>query len=147
MDNVIYEVHMYTPGWFTHQGANGAPRPAPGKELAYPNPERGVDKAKLREWLRPVVDFQRRHNARIFVGEFSASIFAPGAGRYLRDCISLFEEFGWDWTYHSFREARWWNVETVIDPATGKSVPNKDNDRFHALVDGFNGRDGSFKGN
>ena len=147
MDNVIYEVHMYTPGWFTHQGANGAPRPAPGKELAYPNPERGVDKAKLREWLRPVVDFQRRHNARIFVGEFSASIFAPGAGRYLRDCISLFEEFGWDWTYHSFREARWWNVETVIDPATGKSVPDKDNDRFHALVDGFKGCDGSFKGN
>ena len=33
----------------------------------------------------------------------------------------------------------WWNVETVIDPVTGKPVPNKDNDRFHALVDGFKG--------
>ena len=47
------------------------------------------------------------------------------------------EEYGWDWTYHSFREALWWNVETVLDPATGKPVPNKDNNRFRALVDGF----------
>ena len=47
------------------------------------------------------------------------------------------EEYGGDWTYHSFREALWWNVETVLDPATGKPVPNKDNDRFRALVDGF----------
>jgi hypothetical protein len=72
------------------------------------------------------------------VGEFSACIYAPGAGQYLRDCISIFEEYGWDWSYHSFREALWWNVETVIDPKIGKPVPNKDNDRFRALVDGFN---------
>ena len=83
--------------------------------------------------------FQLRHNAKIYVGEFSACIYGPGAGQYLRDCISIFEEYGWDWTYHSFREALWWNVETVIDPVTGKPVPNKDNDRFHALVDGFKG--------
>ena len=139
MDNVIYQVHMYKPGWFTHQGANGAPRPKPGTEQPYPNPARGVDKEKLRAWLQPVRDFQLRHGAKIYAGEFSACIYAPGAGQYLRDCISIFEEYGWDWTYHSFREALWWNVETVIDPATGKPVPNKDNDRFRALVDGFRG--------
>ena len=48
-----------------------------------------MDKEKLRTWLKPVVEFQRRHNARIYVGEFSACIYAPGAGQYLRDCISL----------------------------------------------------------
>ena len=32
------------------------------------------------------------------------------------------EEYGGDWTYHSFREALWWNVETVLDPATGKQA-------------------------
>ena len=147
MDNVVYELHMYMPGWFTHQGANGSPIPSPEKALPYPNPARGVDKEKLREWLKPVVDFQRRHNARIFVGEFSACIYAPGAGQYLEDCISLFEEYGWDWTYHSFREARWWNVETVLDPVTRKPVPSKDNDRFRALVDGFKGGARSLKGN
>ena len=96
-----------------------------------------MDKEKLRAWLQPVRDFQLRHGAKIYAGEFSACIYAPGAGQYLQDCISIFEEYGWDWTYHSFREALWWNVETVIDPATGKPVPNKDNDRFRALVDGF----------
>ena len=141
MDNVIYQVHMYKPGWFTHQGANGAPRPKPGTEQPYPNPARGVDKEKLRVWLQPVRDFQLRHGAKIYAGEFSACIYAPGAGQYLQDCISIFEEYGWDWTYHSFREALWWNVETVIDPATGKPVPNKDNDRFRALVNGFKGSD------
>ena len=39
-----------------------------------------------------------------------------------------------------FHGALWWNVETAIDEATGKPVPNKDNDRFRALVDGFKGK-------
>jgi hypothetical protein len=26
------------------------------------------------------------------------------AAGYLRDCIDLFEEYGWDWTYHAYRE-------------------------------------------
>ena len=140
MDNVIYEVHMYRPNRYTHQGANGRARPVPGSELPYPDPARGVDKARLREYLKPVRDFQKRHGAKIYVGEFSACIYAPGAGQYLRDCISIFEEYGWDWTYHSFREALWWNVETVIDDKTGEPVPNNDNDRFRALVDGFKGQ-------
>jgi len=139
MDNVIYQAHMYWPGAFTHQGANGAARPSVERLLSYPNKEKGWDKESLRRKLEPVRKFQLRHNAKIFVGEFSACIYGPGAGQYLRDCISIFEEYGWDWTYHSFREALWWNVETIIDPATGKPVPNKDNDRFHALVDGFKG--------
>jgi hypothetical protein len=139
MDNVIYQVHMYKPIPYTHQGANGRKRLPPGAEIRYPDPENGVDKEKLREWLKPVRDFQKRHNAKIYVGEFSACIYAPGAGQYLRDCISIFEEYGWDWTYHSFREALWWDVETVIDPQTGNPVPDKDNDRFRALVDGFKG--------
>ena len=139
MDNVVYQVHMYWPGAFTHQGANGAARPSAERLLSYPNKEKGWDKDYLRRQLEPVRKFQQRHNAKIYVGEFSACIYGPGAGQYLRDCISIFEEYGWDWTYHSFREALWWNVETVIDPVTGKPVPNKDNDRFRALVDGFKG--------
>ena len=83
--------------------------------------------------------FQQRHTPQISVGEFSARIYGPGAGQHPRDRISIFEEYGWGWTYHSFREARWWNGEAVIDPVPGKPVPNKDNDRFHALVDGFKG--------
>ena len=140
LDNVIYQVHMYRPGAFTHQGANGSARPTPDRLVAYPNKKKGWDKEYLRQQLEPVRQFQKRHKAKIFVGEFSACIYGPGAGDYLADCISIFEEYGWDWTYHSFREALWWNVETVIDDKTGKPVPNTDNPRFHALVNGFKGQ-------
>ncbi|MCE5215624.1 glycosyl hydrolase family 5, partial [bacterium] len=53
----------------------------------------------------------------IFVGEFSAIRWAPGdsALNYLRDCIDLFEEHGWDWTYHAFREWTGWSVEYGSD--------------------------------
>ena len=139
MDNVIYQVHMYWPMPFTHQGANGAARPSAEQQLSYPNKEKGWSRESLRRELEPVRKFQLRHNAKIYVGEFSACIYAPGAGQYLQDCISIFEEYGWDWTYHSFREALWWNVETVIDEQTGKTVENRDNPRFRALVSGFRG--------
>ena len=58
-------------------------------------------------------DWQLDHGAQIYVGEFSAIRWAPdnSACRYLRDCISLFEEFGWDWSYHAFREWNGWSVE------------------------------------
>ena len=137
MDNVIYEVHMYLPMEFTHQGANGSSKPSPEKIRTYPDMTRGWDKAYLRRQLTAVREFQLRHDAKIFVGEFSACIYGEGVGNYLSDCIDIFEEYGWDWTYHSFREALWWNVETVIDGQTGEPVPNFDNPRFHALVDGF----------
>jgi hypothetical protein len=41
---------------------------------------------------------------------------APGAANYLRDCIELFEEYGWDWTYHAYREWDGWSVEHGSDP-------------------------------
>ena len=86
--------------------------------------------------LQPVHDFQLRHKARIYVGEFSAASYAPGAENYLRDCIALFEEYGWDWTYHAFREADVWNVEKERNDA-GKYVPAADTPRKRALLDGF----------
>jgi hypothetical protein len=49
----------------------------------------------------------------IYLGEFSAIRWAPGdsAHQYLRDCIDIFEEYGWDWAYHAFREWDGWSVE------------------------------------
>ena len=52
------------------------------------------DKERLREAMRPAIEFQREFNGHIHVGEFSAIRWAPdgSAFRYLRDCIDLFEE-------------------------------------------------------
>ena len=134
MPNVIYEIHMYIPSEYTHQGVTGGwsePR-------KWPDESRGWNKEMLRERLAPVIAFAKRHDAKIFVGEFSAIAWAEGADRYLRDCIALFDEYGWDWCYHAFHEWRGWNVEFAGDSlATLRHVG--DTPRKRALLDGLNG--------
>ena len=112
---VVYSVHLYQPHPFTHQGVGGS---ATG--ISYPGTVAGRhwDKAALRRALQPVVDFQRDFGVHIYIGEFSAIRWAPGdsARQYLSDCIDLFEELGWDWSYHAFREWDGWSVEHGPDP-------------------------------
>ncbi len=120
--NVIYQVHMYHPIEFTHQGVFTDQGLAKDKNeiatIAYPGTitRQWTDKETLRAWLQPVRDFQQAYDARIYVGEFSAIRWAPGAAQYLDDCISIFEEYGWDWTYHAFREWQGWSVEIANQP-------------------------------
>jgi hypothetical protein len=108
--NIVYSVHMYAPGTFTHQGVFGR-----GKPYVYPGVIDGKrwDKAQLQAVLRPVADFQKNHGVHIYIGEFSAIRWAPdnSAYRYLRDLIEIFEDHGWDWSYHAFREWDGWSVE------------------------------------
>jgi len=129
-DNLIYSVHVYGPMGFTHQGLfqkkeDYKPMPYPSvnakadpNRVRYPG-DLGKDSGQAevwdKEWIRrdiqSVRDFQLRTGARIFVGEFSAAAYAPGADKWLEDVCSLFLEYGWDWTYHAFREATCWSVE------------------------------------
>ncbi len=132
LTNVVYEVHVYNPPEYTHQGVGH--RDATLR--AYPDSARKWDKEHLKRILKPVRDFEKRHGARIYVGEFSAVAWAPGADQYLRDCIDIFEEYGWDWTYHAFREWDGWSVEHEADRPF-KIVPSADNPRKRALLDGF----------
>ena len=90
----------------------------------------------MKNVLAPVRAFQKKYGAKIYVGEFSAICWAPGAGVYLRDCIDIFEEYGWDWTYHAFREWAGWSVEHEGEEAESLR-PSKDNPRRRALVDGL----------
>ena len=141
MDNVIYQVHLYKPYEYTHQGVWGNPRELGGLPLAWPDPSRGWTRDHLRRVLAPVRAFQEKHRCRIYVGEFSAVSWAPGAENYLRDCIALFEEYGWDWTYHAFREWGAWSVEhEAVEPGRANSAnfrPSPDNPRKRVLLDGF----------
>lgn len=138
MDNVIYQVHMYAPGTYTHQFVGNTFGEQGGRDfIRYPGMIGGEmwNKAMLKKSLQPVRDFQLRHNARIYVGEFSAIAWAPGAADYIRDCIEVFEEYGWDWSYHAFREWNGWSVEHEGTP--GKFVPSPQNARKDALLDGL----------
>jgi endoglucanase len=110
LPGVVYSVHVYQPHQFTHQGVHG-----PSNRLRYPGEINGKfwDKDRLRGALQPVIDWQRDYGVHVYIGEFSAIRWAPddSAYRYLKDCIDLFEENGWDWSYHAFREWDGWSVE------------------------------------
>ena len=131
--NVVYQVHMYVPGGFTHQGVHGKWTP-----MAYPGKIGNTvwDKEQLRKALQPVREFQLAYHVHIYVGEFSATRWAPGAANYLRDCIELFEEYGWDWTYHAYREWDGWSVEHGSNPQDHKQS-QKPTDRMKLLLDWF----------
>lgn len=107
---VLYSVHMYEPGRFTHQTLPGFP-----DLTLYPGHIGGEywNKDRLREALRPARDFQEKYRVAVLVGEFSAIRWAlnGSAFRYLRDTIEVFEEWDWDWCYHAFREWHGWSVE------------------------------------
>jgi hypothetical protein len=115
VSKVVYSVHMYVPGTFTHQGVHSQNQ----KGYRYPGLIEGThwDRAALAKVLAPVIEFQKTWNVSIYIGEFSAIRWAPdnSAERYLRDVIDLFEEHGWDWSYHAFREWSGWSVEHTED--------------------------------
>jgi hypothetical protein len=130
---VIYQVHMYVPGEFTHQGVHNTVT-----GIAYPGEIGGShwDKTRLRAVLAPVREFQLAYNVHIYVGEFSAIRWAPGAADYLSDCIDLFEEYQWDWTYHAYREWDGWSVEHGPDRKDRKPT-REPSDRKQLLLRWF----------
>ena len=113
--NVIYSLHFYQPHDLTHCGVGGFT----GIRWSYPGYINGVywDKEQMRVALKPWIDLQRAHpGARIFVGEFSCVLWSKGADQWIRDAIDIFEEYGWSWCYHIYREWQAWDVEYTNDP-------------------------------
>ena len=125
IERVVYSPHMYLPLEFTHQGVDKT-RP---EGVVYPGTVNGKywGKAELRQALQGVLNFQRAYGVPMYVGEFSAIRWAPGdsAEHYLRDCIEIFEENGWDWTYHAFRESSAWSVEIGGDKDNKQPSPTE----------------------
>lgn len=139
MDNIIYQCHMYIPGSYTHQNLTNTWGEKGAKQvLVYPGWSDGkfYDKEMVRRELDPVREFQKRHNARIYVGEFSAIAWAPGAEKLLADYIDIFDEYGWDWSYHAFREWEGWSVEHEGEDSSSLR-PAADTPRKQVLLRGF----------
>ncbi|MGI5869389.1 MAG: cellulase family glycosylhydrolase [Kiritimatiellia bacterium] len=136
--NIFYQFHFYEPFEYTHQKV--LPQ-FMDVVAAYPDPARGWDKEGLRKILEPVRAFEKKHGARIFVGEFSTIAYGEGAAEWIADVVSLLNEYEWDWCYHAFREWPGWSVEHEV--VSGDCVqsavfaPSEDNPRKKALLDGF----------
>lgn len=125
--NLIYSPHFYEPGLFTHQGIYGIKLGAkyPGKiGNDY------WDKERIRKELQTVVDFQKKYNVPIYIGEFSVARWAEGGDQWLKDVVEVFEENGWDWCYHAFREYHGWSLEhegtDVKTPIPSVTNPRKE---------------------
>ena len=133
--NLIYSFHFYSPGEYTHNQVSSVHS---ATNWRYPGVINGLwwDKEQMREEFRPYIEFQKKHGVRMFIGEFSVVAWAPGGAQYLQDCVDLFEEYGWDWTYHAFREWSGWSVEHA-----GKSRKDNrrvgDTDRKQVLLKAF----------
>lgn len=108
--NIIYSVHMYAPHNLTHQQMSSQ-----SPTYTYPGTIDGkyYDKNALKQALQPIKNYQDKYRVPIYIGEFSCIRWAPGnsAYNYLRDCIEIFEEYQWDWSYHSFRTWDGWSLE------------------------------------
>ncbi len=137
LDRVIYSFHMYQPHQFTHQGVYNDKT-----GLSYPGLIDGEmwDKERLREAMLPAIEFQQAFNVQIYVGEFSVIRWVPGDSgyMYLRDVTDMFEQYGWDWSYHAFREWDGWSVEHGPDRNDRKpaATPTR---RMQLLLDWFAG--------
>ena len=120
VSNVVYSVHMYNPGQFTHNRVYDKNQAV----YTYPGVIDGTlwNRDELKRNLQPVIDFQKKYGVQIYVGEFSAIRWSPGAAQYFSDLISIFEENGWDWTYHAFREFQGWSIEHGSD--IGDTTPS-----------------------
>jgi cysteinyl-tRNA synthetase len=98
----IYSFHTYDPDVYTNQEQGQ-------QEIHYPDEVEDYgetiifDIAWLDENLQPVVDFAERHDVPIYVGEFGAMRWVPGAADFIRDQTSLFEKYGWNYAYYVWR--------------------------------------------
>lgn len=119
---LVYSLHFYLPHEITHQGVSARwPKAVP-----YPTdddrPLRGTpahpgpwNRERLKRELAGAAARGRRDGVPVYAGEFSCVRWAPGdsAANYVRDCLSLFAEFGWSWAYHEFRGWPGWDAETT----------------------------------
>lgn len=138
---IIYSVHWYFPHMYTHQGVGSYPKfiEYPGMIKCFPDSkEEYWDIETLREYLKPVRDFQLKNNAIIWVGEFSAIRWAPGAEKWLSDSIKIFEEYGWSWATHSYRGWNGWNhTFSADDEPSNIDDGGKNTEALKALIKGF----------
>ncbi len=131
---VIYSLHFYNPGAFTHQGVDAAllqdaslTKEQKGNMKRYPGFYLGrwFDRDEIVRQLANVRKFQLKYDVPIYVGEFSCVSWAPveSTTRYLQDLVDVFEKYGWSWSYHCFRGWPGWNLDTedgvLVKPKTG----------------------------
>jgi len=118
VNKTLYGFHDYAPHNYTHQGIVNRPR-----GLEYPGILKMFDSRKskfwdrktLYEYMKPAIDFKKKYNVKMYVGEFGVVRWAPGRAQWVEDMCSLFEENKIDWTFHSYTGWNGWNLTFPAD--------------------------------
>jgi len=110
---------------------------SPSKPIRYPGKFAGRDwnRDTLLAAMGDVIAFAEKYRVHIYVGEFGAIRWAPGAAEYLGDLVSIFESYGWDWSFHAFREWDGWSLEHGSNRKN--TSPVEMTDRQKAIRDAF----------
>jgi len=120
---LIYSVHMYDPHRFTHQGIKHYPF---GPKYPGYIGSRMWDARTLEMDLTPVIRFQQKYKVPVYVGEFSAARWAPGADTYIKNLVTIFNDHGWGWAYFAYSGWNGWNPNYNTHYSTDASGVDRD---------------------
>jgi len=122
----VYSLHAYNPDLYTNQDQGDMSISYPdvvqddGEQITF-------DRTWLEEDLRPALEFSQKHDVPIYVGEFGAFRWVPGAVEFYRDQIALFEQYGWNYALYVWRgdepDFDGFNLEYGPDPENHAPVP------------------------
>jgi len=132
-ENLVYTVHEYWPGNITHYGTPANPVSRPYLTVA--------SKAKLKEHLSIVKNWQRKHKTKIFIGETGCTRFYPSNQfLYLQDVLDVIREYNWDVCVHAVKECSAWDPDApneAMKTAFCEPVEYSHTDRSEMLKEHF----------
>ncbi len=125
-NKLIYGAHMYLPNPYALQGIRER-----DKGLKYPGMfnNRFWDKSVIHQSFKAIKDFGDEHNALIYIGEFQAVRWAPGALQWVKDVADEVDADNFGWSYFAYKpDMDFWDpfyeVANPNDPPTKWTLKN-----------------------
>lgn len=100
---ILYGFNFYSPHKYTHQGIEG-------RKIDIEYPSLIWNKNQLEKSMLPIINFKKKYNLPIFVGEFSVVNGAKGQYQYLKDILEIFNKHGFGWAYFAYSGYKGWNL-------------------------------------
>lgn len=128
---IVYVVHQYEPGLYTHQWWDSHDCYYPGRcDVDWDGLPERFDRAWLERLFGVIDGFVGRYGVPVATTEFGVMRWAPGAGRFIRDEMAFFEARGmnyaiwlWECSWEPYaRSVDAFNFRHGPDPANHEDV-------------------------